>query len=219
MRHAVSSDRGRHWQSETTIDLDVCTCCWNRAVALPDRSLAVLYRGSKPRDMRLAEREPKRGTWQVRSTVGPFDWQFEGCPHCGGGLAAQPTILGADLHSVVWTGKPGSAGLYYLGSTNSGTSWSPPLAVSDAQSREADIAATSRSVVIVYTSLTAEGTTPVLARRSSDRGGHWSEPVTISKPGATADHPRAAQLASGFLVYWTEPRQGVGKFLAFSFLE
>lgn len=219
LRHAVSPDRGRNWQSETTIDLDVCTCCWNRAVVLPDRSLAALYRGSHPHDMRLATREPTRGTWQVRSTVGPFDWQFEGCPHCGGGLTAQPTPPGAHLHSVIWTGKQGSAGLYYLGSTNSGASWSPPVVVSDAQSREADIAATSRSVVIVFASLTAEGATSVMARRSSDRGEHWSEPVALSKPGASVDHPRVTPLARGFLAYWTELREGGGKTLAFSFLE
>lgn len=219
LRHAVSPDHGQHWRSETTIDLDVCTCCWNRAVVLPDRSLAVLYRGSHPHDMRLAARELTRGTWQVRSAVGPFDWQFEGCPHCGGGLAVQPTPPGADLHSVIWTGKQGSAGLYYLGSTNSGTTWSPPVAVSDAQSREADIAATSHTVVIVFASLTADGATSVMARRSSDRGGHWSEPVALSQPGASVDHPRVTPLARGFLAYWTELREGGGKTLAFSFLE
>lgn len=219
LRHALSADRGRRWQSETTIDLDVCTCCWNRAVSLPDRSIAVLYRGNHPRDMRVATREPKRGTWMVRGTVGSFDWQFEGCPHCGGGLVALGTPNGPALHSVVWTGKPGSAGLYYLGSANAGAAWSSPLAVADAPSREADIAATSRAVMVVYTSPGANGATPIVARRSNDHGGHWGEPVTVSGPEAAADHPRVIAVAGGFLAYWTEPRTGGGKTLALNFLE
>ena len=58
LRYACSSDGGRHWSADITLDPAVCTCCWNRIAVLPEGNLAVLYRDENP--------PATPGRWQAR---------------------------------------------------------------------------------------------------------------------------------------------------------
>jgi len=210
LRYARSGDGGAHWQGDLTLDGAVCTCCWNRLAVLPDQSLAVLYRDDDPHDMRLALRPAGQGGWRKQAAVGDFGWRLSGCPHCGGGIASQPGAKGL-LHGVVWSGKEGSAGLYYQNSADQGGHWTPPLLIGDVQSKESDIAVLPDGRVgVVYAGPAAQGE-GVWFKESKDLGGHWSEPELLSAASAKADHPRVFATAKGFRVFWTEKRPVGGK--------
>lgn len=211
LRYARSDDDGRHWSRETTVDAEVCTCCWNRMAELPDRSMALLYRDSDPHDMNLARLPAGDTAWRHIGPVGIAGWHFSGCPHCGGGLASTGSGGKTVLHGVTWTGKEDAPGLYYSRSGDLGRRWSSPYFIGDGHSRESDIAARSPGeVAIVFTRSTNAGT-PLYWLRSRDGGRHWSKPQALTGPEVKADHPRIVAMPTGFRVFWTETRPGGGK--------
>ncbi|WP_228720048.1 sialidase family protein [Methylococcus geothermalis] len=209
LRYASSKDGGLHWGPEATLDPAVCTCCWSRLEVLPDGTLSVLYRDADPRDMKLVLRPGQTGGWRPAGPVGAFGWHFTGCPHCGGGLAGSKARNGrAMLHSVVWTGKEDSAGLFYLKSADAGRNWSAPRKVGDGHSRDGDIAALDRgTLAIAFTRDTPAGTSVQLTQ-SGDEGGHWTDPAPLTGEAAKAQHPRILATPFGFRVFWTETRPG-----------
>jgi hypothetical protein len=215
LRYARSTDGGRHWQGMATLDAAVCTCCWNRIAALPDRSIAVLYRDDDPHDMRLLRGVDYGRSWRNLGAVGAFDWRFNGCPHCGGGIAAGHG-RGGLLHGVVWSGKEGAEGLYYLRSDDRGGHWSKPLRIGDGRSRESDIAVLPDGrvgVVFAGPSGNGEG---VQLMQSVDAGFSWSPPELL---GTAADHPRILATPNGFRVFWTEKRASGGRVWAMRLID
>jgi hypothetical protein len=217
LRYARSSD-GLHWRGQTTLDPAVCTCCWTRIGTLPDRSIAVLYRDADPHDMRLLRGSSNGRGWLDVGPVGIAGWHFTGCPHCGGGLVATGTGKHPILHGVAWTGKEASPGLFYSRSHDLGKNWEAPFLLGDGQSRESDIAALSLSdLAIVFSRASAEGAAVYLVR-SRDGGRHWSAPVALTPPDASADHPRILATPWGFRAFWTMARPGGGKSLAMASL-
>ncbi len=217
LRYAKSRDGGRHWQGDVTLDPVVCTCCWNRLVVLPDQSVAALYRDDDPHDMHLVRVSHDGQSWRSLGAVGAFDWRFNGCPHCGGGIAGAPRKSGY-LHSVVWSGKEGSSGLFHLISTDLGEHWSTPHRIADGQSRESDIAVLSDAWIgVVYVGPSDEGE-GVQFIASADQGKSWTPPRRLSTPGLVADHPRIVSTPDGFRVFWTEKHPSAGKVLAMYFV-
>jgi hypothetical protein len=204
LRHAFSADGGGHWQAEATVDSAVCTCCWNRVAALPGGGVAALYRDDDPHDMRLALGSAG-GAWRRLGAVGAFGWRLSGCPHCGGGIAAEP----GRLHGVVWSGKEGVEGLYYLQSQDLGAHWSSPRRIGDGRSRESDVAVLPGGRVGVVFAGPWGGGEGVQFMASDDAGKSWSPPELLSAAGAAADHPRIVATPAGFRVFWTE-RRGAG---------
>lgn len=213
LRYAASSDGGRSWRAQATIDDSVCTCCWNRLFLLPSGDLSVLYRDVEPHDMTLALQPRNSGHWQRLASVGQFNWQFTGCPHCGGGLAAQPGGSRNLLHGVVWTGQETTPGLFYLRSRDRGKTWKPMLRIGNGHDRQGDVAARGVSrVAIVYSEESAEGSA-IRVIQSNNAGAVWSEPRTLTAAGAIADHPRILSTSKGFRVFWTERQDHSGKVL------
>lgn len=206
LRYAKSTGGGVRWSPEVTLDGTACTCCWTRLINLPNHSLSLLYRDSDPHDMRFARLVAGQTAWSKLQTVGSFNWDFTGCPHCGGGLAVSGKPGQLALHGVVWTGKEQMAGLYYLRSTDGGSHWSEPLKVAGDTAQQNDIAARADGTVAL--TFVPARTEPVRLRISRDGGRHWSEPLALSAPGAVADHPRIVATSAGFRVFWTETRQG-----------
>jgi hypothetical protein len=210
LRYARSSDGGHHWHGDVTLDPAACTCCWTRLAVLPDRSIAALYRDDDPHDMRLVRVSADGRSWRNLGAVGAFDWRFNGCPHCGGGIASASGKRGP-VHSVAWSGKENAAGLYYLRSTDLGEQWSPPRRIGDGRSRESDVAVLSDGRVgVVFVGPSADGERLQFIS-SADQGKTWSHPKQISTPGAVADHPRIIATPSGFRVFWTEKQPAGGK--------
>jgi hypothetical protein len=215
LRYARSEDGGQHWRDEATLDPQVCTCCWNRLTVLPGGlGVAALYRDDDPHDMRLA-RSASDGKWRNLGAVGAFDWRFNGCPHCGGGIAAGK---GRSLYAVVWSGKDGAEGLYYLHSKDQGGHWSPPLRIGDKQSRESDIAVLGSGRIGVVFAGPFGKDEGVQYIDSKDGGKTWSPPRLLSAKVASADHPRILATAKGFRVFWTE-KQAAGRVWAMQAVE
>lgn len=207
LRASVSRDAGASWAANQSVDKRTCECCWNRLASLKPGLAAVLYRDKDPRDMAVATtRDAGRG-WDPGSVAGAFAWQFAGCPHVGGGLAASRGRSGLALHALVWTGREGREGLYLLTSPDSGRTWGSPKALGDAGARHGDLAASADRLAAVW-DLRAGPSSAVLASLSKDGGASWSTPERLSEPGLGASHPLVVGTGDGgFLVAWTESPQ------------
>lgn len=204
--YARGMDGGRHWSRNEPIDTATCECCWNTLKASSDGELFVLYRNIDPRDMALAATS-SGNTWQRLGSVGDFDWNFDGCPHTGGGLAIAPGA--ARLHAVVWTGQGESVGLHHLTSTDGGRGWSSPRRLGGYDAHHADIAARDADrVAAVWDTIGSRGGAIVAAL--SDDGGRTWEQRTVHQSNTSPSQPRVIATPRGWRVFWTERRGGVG---------
>jgi len=205
LRYARSIDGGVQWQPTQRLDDGTCSCCWNTLKVSPSGELNVLYRDMKPRDMALIRSLDHGISWQPVSMVGDFNWQFEGCPHIGGGLAQ----AGDDqLNAVVWTGAEPNPGLYHLRSDNNGKTWTAPQPLGN-HALHGDIAALdNKHILAIWDELGPEGSS-IASAQSQDGGSTWATTQFLSKPNAIATHPRVVSTATGYLTLWTEkqPKQ------------
>jgi hypothetical protein len=217
LRYARSTDGGRTWSKNATLDPECCECCWNSLLTLPGGVVHVLFRDRDPRDMALVSSADGGKTWSTPTPVGSFGWAFNGCPHVGGALAASDD--GKSLNAVVWTAKGGDAvGVFALVGTMSnlgdGKSFALPVQLGGPQSSRPDIArgAGGRVVAVwdAYTEATADqpGGNAAFAAVSTDAGRTWSSPQRLSTAGASATYPRVMPIADGFRVFWTQQEPG-----------
>lgn len=206
IRYARSHD-GNHWQAHT-IDDSSCSCCWNRLLVTDNGRINALYRDMAPRDMTLAQSSDSGESWQRPSTVGAFNWNFDGCPHNGGAITA---VDSSHLHSLVWTGAEPKPGLYYLQSTDGGQSWSPPQAMQTPHPAfHSDLAALADGRLLAIWD--SRGTSSeVIYSITNDSGFSWSKPMTLSTAGAAASMPRLASGVEGWLAMWAEQTAGSNK--------
>jgi Neuraminidase (sialidase) len=199
LRYARSVDGGVHWQPPMKLDDSTCSCCWNTLALAPTGAVNVLYRDMKPRDMAIMQSINHGEMWQRVSTVGEFNWQFDGCPHIGGGL-----VIADDntLYSTVWTGLETKAGLYTLRSNDNGKTWTQPQPLGRLASHS-DIAVQQQQVVAVWDEREPDGMS-IFVAKSQDGSATWSEPKRLSEQAIMASHPRIVATAQGFVAFWTE---------------
>jgi len=206
LRYAQSIDHGKHWSKPITLDDSTCSCCWNTLTLSPNNHVNVLYRDMTPRDMSLMQSIDAGLTWKKISTVGDFQWKFEGCPHIGGGLTSVGTDKNFQLHSVVWTGAEEKSGLYYLASKNGGQSWSPPRKLGD-MATNGDVAAyiskDTHHVSTIWNEIEDDGMS-ILLSQSIDEGVTWSAPKRLSEASNSPTQPKIIATQHGFLAIWTE---------------
>jgi predicted neuraminidase len=208
LRYARSTDGGTTWSKNDTVDAETCECCWNVLATGPDGRVGILYRDKDPRDMSISW-SPAAGTWSAPVSVGGFRWEFQGCPHVGGGLAAGGEKDSPVWHAVVWTGLEDSLGVHHLSSTDAGTTWSKTQRVAGKGASHPDIAARGQEVIMVWDTTNEKGS-HIEAALSSDGGRSWQMPVRLSNAESNASHPRVVATATGgFLIFWTQ-RQGEG---------
>ncbi|MGI9212299.1 MAG: sialidase family protein [Methylococcaceae bacterium] len=204
LRYAESRDNGKHWLPEITLDDATCTCCWTRLALLHDQTPAVLYRGSEPHDMKLIMKPRRPGRWMPASVVGQFGWHFSGCPHCGGDVADAPTPAVQLLHSVVWTGKEGSAGLYYLRSVDGGHHWSKGLRLAGQNSAHPGLAIRDKVRLGLIFSEGSWGKQTLKFMHSNNAGQTWSQAIQISQSDTHAEYPHILSTDTGYSIFWTE---------------
>lgn len=201
-----STDGGATWSPNAILKRDTCECCWNTITTAPGGEIYILFRDKNPRDMAIIGSRDGGKSWQKPVRVGAFDWDFTGCPHVGGGLAAKADAKGRTcLCATVWTAKAGSAGAYALASTDNGATWSEPVRLGDNEASHPDIACAGAKIVAAWDAFT-DGGTAIFASASS--GAAWSGPKRLSEIGAVATHPRIVRTDKAFVVFWTEQRTG-----------
>ena len=212
LRYAKSADGGATWSANATLDASCCECCWNSLLALPGGRMHVLFRDKDPRDMALTSSLDAGKSWSNPVTVGTFDWDFTGCPHVGGALAAGD-VAGKNLHAVVWTAKGGdTVGAFALSARDGGRTWSRPARLGGPQSSRPDVAADHAGRVVAvwdeYVEDESGSGNAAFAAESIDGGATWSSPQKLSDPRASATYPRVVRMAEGFRVFWTQKKAG-----------
>lgn len=204
LHYAKSIDGGLSWQDNVTLDKLTCSCCWNTLKSDGEGKLFVLYRDKQPSDMAIGVIDGQQ-QWQRLNRVGAFDWQFDGCPHIGGGLDFQRVRARNIMHAVVGSGHRDHLGIHYLFSMDNGKNWSEAVSLGDESAVHADIAAHDNGRVVVVLDMMSEDGLAVYALETSAPGqGTWSQPSRLSGKGSRASHPRIVKTKTGFLALWTE---------------
>ena len=197
---ARSRDFGASWEQHEIVDASSCACCWNKMIASREGDVRVLYRDYGIRDMALASTKNAGESWSLDGTVGKFDWDFQGCPDVGGGIATATDTEGTEeLHALVWTGHSERHGLYWVKSTNDGSTWTAPLPIGGERARHADLGISGQTVVAAWDE--ARG---IWVSVGHGLGTRWSEPRRISREGFVASHPIVIQTKDIFRIFWTE---------------
>lgn len=173
----------------------------------PDGKVAILYRDKAPRDMSVVLAADTENQWQAPIKIGNFNWEFNGCPHVGGGIAFTETDADPIMHTAVWTGQNDQAGVYYFASSDLGKTWTESVRFGGKTSTHPDIAVNGNDLLIVW-SETAEEHSSTYAARSKDAGKTWSEKQQLSAKGVNASHPRVAHTQTGFRIFWTAEKEG-----------
>ena len=194
VNYAHSTD-GTTWGEPKRIDDSTCHCCWNRIVETDD-GVGVLYRDGAPRDMTYASLSA--GKWAT-SPVGAFAWDFKGCPHVGGALAAKDDAL----HALVWTGVDAErSGLYHLASKD-GKAWSEPARIAGGDAAMSDLAIGADGTLTALWARTVEGGS-VIERATSKDGKSWADARPVSKATARATQPRVVASGDTVATFWVE---------------
>lgn len=201
LRYAGSRDGGRTWSENRTLQPDTCECCWNAIATGPGETVAVLYRHRFPRDMRTVFSVDSGNLWSDPITAGTFGWEFDGCPHVGGGVALTDAGDSHLVHSLVWTGAENDRGVHAVRGDES-TRLGSPDAIHPALAGKPD----GRLLAVWIEK--GGGKSPVRFARSSDHGRTWGEPVAVGSALPTATHPLVVATAVGFTVFWTETPDG-----------
>lgn len=203
LRYARSTDGGLSWQANKTLDALSCSCCWNTIKTDAKGNAYVLYRDKRPSDLAIGVIGVEQ-KWQGLSRVGAFNWQFEGCPHIGGGFDFQPRQNNPRIHAVAGSGHADHLGIHYLYSDDGGKQWSATTPLGDESALHSDLAAHDNGRVVVVWDMIGQAGLAVFVAESTNRGHNWSAPKQLSTEGARATHPRVVKTAQGFLVVWTE---------------
>lgn len=203
VRYARSNDGGLSWQSNITADGHSCSCCWNKMTTDGEGNTYLLYRDKEPSDLSIGVMNAQK-QWKRLNHVGAFNWQFDGCPHIGGGLDFQTVAGKKRLHSVVGTGHPDHLGVHYLYSDDSGENWSVTKQLGDESAIHADIAAHDDGRTVAVWDMMGEAGLAIFSAESKDRGKSWSPARQLSKKAMRASHPRIVTTENGFLIVWTE---------------
>lgn len=197
VNYAHSPD-GATWGAAQRIDDSSCQCCWNRIVETGD-GVGVLYRDGAPRDMSYASLSA--GRWTT-SPVGAFAWDFKGCPHVGGALAAKDDAL----HALVWTGVDAErSGLYHLAS-NDGKAWSEPARIAGGDATMSDLAIGADGTLTALWARSVDGGS-VIERATSKDGESWAAARAVSNTKARATQPRILASGDALATFWVE-REG-----------
>jgi len=203
LQYSTSFDGGTTWSKNTTLDDRSCACCWNTAYFNGD-DFYVLYRDKDPSDMAVG-RVNSQQQWQRLSTVGQFNWDFQGCPHIGGSLVFDDQ--NKLFHATVGTGHDKYSGAFYLNSTDLGQSWSEPVQLGDETAVHSDVAVTEDGNLLAAWDYISDKGFQVVYASSADQGKTWRAPIQISQSGVRATHPRVIAMKDSFLLLWTEGKE------------
>lgn len=203
-----STDGGKTWSPRVRVDMgEACPCCRTGLATTKDGTLYVSWRHvytGNIRDIVVARSNDHGTTWTEPVRVHVDDWKFDACPHAGPAIATDDK---GTLHVTWWTGKEGSAGVYYAQSTDGGKTFSPAVALGVAQySRPAHVQmslASNNRVLVAWDDGTKQ-IPQVVVRVSNDGGAHFAPSSMISSPGRAATFPVLGIIGDSVAVAWSE---------------
>lgn len=202
-----SADRGRTWAANQHVAAgEACPCCRTALATADDGTLYVAWRSVENgiRDVVVARSDDRAATFTKPQRVHADDWKFDGCPHAGPSMQVDDK---GRVHIAWWTGKEGSAGVYYAHSDDRGATFSEPIAIGTAKfSRPAHVQlalAPDHRLIVVWDDGTVSPQ-QIRMRVSPDRGGRFREAQQVSAPDRAAGFPVIAVSSKGVSVAWSE---------------
>lgn len=197
-----SSDNGASFQPNRRLNEHNCECC-RIAGSWSKEGPVVFWRnlyGTNTRDFAIAALD----TGVVRRATDD-EWQIDGCPHHGGGLATDPR---GTLHLTWFTNGKTRQGLFYK--RLAGGRDSTPLTFGNAaaQAGHSDVAVAGNQVVLTWREFNGNAYT-AMAMRSDDGGQNWSAPIQLAQAAGAADYPLPVSDGKRVLVVWNTMAEGV----------
>ena len=187
--------------------MEACPCCRTAVATGADGAVYIAWRRVFPGDVRdiVVARSTDYGrTWSAPVRAHEDGWVFAGCPHAG--PAMQMDSRGR-LHVVWWTGKEGSAGVYYARSDDGARTFRAPVALGTAEfSRPAHVQlalANDSTVVAVWDDGTRD-VPRVVMRVSRDGGERFGSVEEVSAAGRAATFPVLAVRGRQLHIAWSE---------------
>jgi hypothetical protein len=203
-----STDGGRTWMPNVRVTTgEACPCCRTTMASGPDGALYLAWRRVFPGNVRevVVARSADRGaTWSEPVRAQQDGWVFDGCPHAGPSLQVDGK---GRVHIAWWTGKQGSAGVWYATSTDGARSFGPPVPLGVAEfSRPAHVqlALGGQERLIAAWDDGTLATPRIVVRVSKDGGARWSAAATLSDSGRAAGFPVVAASRERMSVAWSE---------------
>lgn len=180
-----------------------CQCCRLAYAESTDGSQTLMWRHIYPGSLRefalmsLSDRKVHQ--------ISHDEWQLDGCPHQGGGLA----IDKRDRFHMVWfnAGNKGK-GIFYAHSDDRGNTLSVPLAVGDSQRLASHpyVGVSGERVDLVWNEF--DGQEFVLMHQASTDSGISFGPVRELARATQADRPFILQRHHQPWISWHRPGQG-----------
>jgi len=210
---ARSTDHGMHWSAPVMIDSGPsCPCCRTALSVAPNGTVYAAWRkvfsgttaGAEIRDIVVAASHDGGTHWDAPVRVHADNWQVNYCPDAG------PAIIGDSndvVHVAWWTGKPGSAGVRYVQSSNGGRSFGAPVELGVApMSRPSHVQLSlghgaQRGTVIAAWEDGTRNVPIMTVAVSRDNGAHF-RPSTFGDPMSQAGYPVVALHGDTVHVVW-----------------
>ncbi|MFZ5472552.1 MAG: sialidase family protein [Pseudomonadota bacterium] len=200
---AESGDGGASFGPNRRFVAHSCECC-RLALAWRQGAPMALWRqvfDGGVRDFALADlRDPAS-----LQRASDDDWRIDGCPHHGGGLAADDQ---GRLHLVWFTQGRLRQGLFYRHADPG--RFSPPMKFGNdaAQAGHPAVLATGRNVTLAWLEFDGQ-TNQVWTLHSRDRGRHWGPPRRLATSAGGVDYPILLARAGKPWLVWHSEREGL----------
>jgi len=208
-----STDGGRTWAPNVRVSAgEACPCCRTSLATGVDGTLYLAWRQVYPgniRDVVVARSSDRGATWSEPVRVHEDNWVFDACPHAGPSLQVDKA---GRVHIAWWTGKEGSAGVFYARSDDGAKTFGAPIALGVAEfSRPAHVqlALGANDVVAAVWDDGTLQTPQIVLRASHDGGKTFGDVERLSAPGKAAAFPVLGMTRTGVAVAWSEEDSAV----------
>lgn len=211
---AVSRDGGATFAPDRMVAEHSCQCCRTGMTWAP-RGPVVFWRhvfGKNIRDFAIAD---LAGGPLLRVTDDA--WEVDGCPHHGGGIAADGR---GNLHIVWFTAGANRQGIFYRrlasadfsaqGQLTGVAEMSPPLPLGQANNQPGHpaVVASGDRILLAWREFDGQRYS-VWAMLSADAGAHWGAPVRLAETKNAADYAVPVIDKQQALVVWNTTDEGV----------